>query len=166
MICFVWLCVSKKGNGSKWFFLNSCSWLELKLSNDHNDEVGDNVAAILNGLDKSRLLNELIKQSWLVDEKFNWWFENKQGIDVVHGESNWIKDWFSKQKKKNNVHIFFRTIQSKQEISNKLPKINSKNRIFLRFVFENDYRLVDCFVYVDVNARLSIDSDGLNKRKY
>jgi hypothetical protein len=35
----------------------------LKLSNDHNDEVGDNVAAILNGLDKSRLLNELIKQS-------------------------------------------------------------------------------------------------------
>jgi len=57
-------------------------------------------------------------------------------------------------------------IQSKQEISNKLPKINSKNRIFLRFVFENDYRLVDCFVYVDVNARLSIDSDGLNKRKY
>jgi hypothetical protein len=59
----------------------------LLLSNDHIDEVGDNVAAILNGLDKSRLFNELIKQSSLVDEIFEL-FENKQGIDVVHGESN------------------------------------------------------------------------------
>jgi hypothetical protein len=40
----------------------------------------------------------LIKQSSLVDEIFEL-FENKQGIDVVHGESNWIKRLISNTNK-------------------------------------------------------------------
>ena len=112
----------------------------MKWFNDQFDEVGESAATILNGLDKSRFFNELVKYSWLLEDISNEYcfierFENKQGIDVVHGESN-RKENRSFQTKTNKVTYTF--------------------EVFLRIEFDDIYRLVD---YSNIRLRINSTID-------